>query len=36
MDFEVGVPESRIVGKAGSRIPWVGWPRTIMYYLVGF
>ncbi|MBD3312264.1 hypothetical protein GF352_02290 [archaeon] len=35
MDFEIMIPESKIVGKAGTRVPLIGWPRTMMYYLVG-
>ncbi|MFA5405809.1 MAG: signal peptidase I [Candidatus Nanoarchaeia archaeon] len=35
LTFEVMIPESRIVGKASNRVPWIGWPRTIMYYLIG-
>jgi len=35
LSFEAMIPESRIVGKAGSRVPWIGWPRTIMYYILG-
>lgn len=33
--FELMIPESRVVGKAGSRVPLIGWPRTAMYYLLG-
>lgn len=36
MSFESMIHESRVVGKAGTRVPWIGWPRTIMYYLLGF
>ena len=36
MTFEVNVPESLVVGKAGFRVPFIGWPRVILYYLTGF
>lgn len=36
MTFEVNIPESIIVGKAGTRVPFLGWPRVILYYLTGF
>ncbi len=36
INFELMVPEKMIKGKAGIRIPWLGWPRTAMYYLLGF
>ncbi len=35
LNFELMVPQSAIEGKAGMRIPWLGWPRTILYYLIG-
>lgn len=34
LPFEVMVHESMVVGKAGLRVPWLGWPRTLMYYLI--
>lgn len=35
MAFEVNVPESLVVGKAGVRVPFIGWPRVALYYLTG-
>ena len=34
LPFETMVHESMVVGKAGLRVPWLGWPRTLMYYLI--
>ncbi len=34
--FEVNIPVERIVGKAGLSVPLLGWPRVLMYYLIGF
>ncbi len=36
LDFEYNIPSDRIIGKADLKIPYLGWPRTIMYYLTGF
>ncbi|MCW1296890.1 MAG: signal peptidase I [Candidatus Parvarchaeota archaeon] len=35
MSFEYNVSFSRIVGKASFRIPYIGYPRTIVYYIFG-
>ncbi len=36
LDFELFVPASVVEGKAQLIIPLIGWPRTILYYLIGF
>lgn len=36
MIFELMVPKSQVHGKAGIRIPLIGWPRTFLYYIIGF
>ncbi len=35
MNFEYNIPENLIVGKAGIKIPLLGWPRVLLYYLLG-
>lgn len=36
MSFEVNIPLSQVVGRAGVKIPILGWPRVILYYITGF
>jgi len=36
MNFEIAVPESKLLGKAGLQVPLLGWPRVLLYYLIGF
>lgn len=36
LSFEFMIPESQVIGKARFRVPLIGWPRTLLYYLIGF
>ncbi len=35
LEFEYYVPQDKIIGKVGFRIPFIGWPRTLLYYALG-
>lgn len=34
--FESLIPISQVKGKAGLYIPFLGWPRVLLYYVLGF
>jgi len=34
-DFEKNISYSQIKGKVILRIPWIGYPRLLLYYLIG-